>query len=71
MSKKRYRTDQVYELMSGPYDDSRPEYSHVKPAVKDNGQFSMVDCWICNEEGDIHPGYNVSPVPVLVEEFVT
>jgi hypothetical protein len=25
------------------------------------------DCWITDKNGNIHPGYNVSPVPVSIE----
>lgn len=67
---KRYNVSQTYKLKSGPYDSERPEFDHVNPCYPDNGQLTIVDCWVCTSHGKIHPGYNVAPVPILVEEFV-
>lgn len=30
----------------------------------------IVDCWIVNDVGEVHPGYNESPVPVRFEDLV-
>ena len=45
-----------------PYDEQRPEYDCYNPV--DTGRWWMVDCWVCNAAGEIHPGYSVAPVPV-------
>lgn len=29
-----------------------------------SGNFEIVDCWVCDEQGNVHPGYNTSGVPV-------
>ena len=38
------------------------KYNCYCPA--DTGDFWLVDCWVCDDQGNIHPGYSVSPVPV-------
>lgn len=37
------------------------EYCYVIP--HDTGSYWMIDCWIVNEKGEKHPGYDVAPVP--------
>lgn len=32
---------------------------------------TMVDCWIVNQEGDRHPGYDQCPVPVRIQDVDT
>lgn len=46
-----------------PHDPERPEFDCYMPAT-DMEECWMADCWICNEFGEVHPDYNVSPVPV-------
>jgi hypothetical protein len=69
MSKIRFTADSIYESVSGPYDEDQPQFDCLMPAMDDNGQFSIVDCWITDRQGNIHPGYNVSPVPVTVSNI--
>ena len=45
-----------------PHDEDRPEYDCYSPV--ETGRWWMVDCWVCNAAGEIHPGYNVAAVPV-------
>ena len=45
-----------------PYDEERPEFDCYMPVF--SGDFEVVDCWVCDEHGNKHEGYNVSPVPV-------
>lgn len=65
----RFTTTNIYEKLQGPYDDDNPQFDCVRPALDDNGQFSIVDCWIVDRKDNIHPGYNVSPVPIPVSEI--
>lgn len=48
--------------MHEPYDEDHPEYSCMRPA--ETGAFRVFDAWICDEQGRVHPGYAVSPVPI-------
>lgn len=65
----RFLSGQSFKLLTGPYDDDRPEFDCVQPAHDDNGVMHTVDCWIINRKYEIHPGYNVSPVPIPVSSF--
>jgi hypothetical protein len=65
----RFTNDGIYTHIDGPYDDDRPEYSYLLPAHDDNGIYQIVDCWIVDRTGHIHPGYNVSPVPIAVSSI--
>lgn len=47
------------------YDEDHPEYDCLKPEF--SGTTFCVDCWICDEEGNVHPDYNVAGVPVYVD----
>lgn len=67
--KKRFTKGSIYTLEDGPYDDNNKKYDCVMPVYDDNGEFYVVDCWITDKKGNVHPGYNVSPVPILVEDF--
>lgn len=68
MSEMRFSRRGRYK-MPEPYDPDNPEYDHAVPAIDDNGIMYCVDCWIVNSRGKRHPGYDVSPVPVLVSDF--
>jgi len=57
----------IYKAKDGAYDPERPEYNCYSPA--DSGDWSIMDCWVCDKQGNIHPGYNVSPVPVNAESL--
>ena len=69
MSKVRFTNDGIYKSVNGPYDEDHPQFDCLMPAMDDNGQFSIVDCWITDSQGNVHPGYNVSPVPVPVSNI--
>lgn len=43
------------------------KYNCYRPAL--TGSFYIVDCWVCDEAGNIHPGYNAKPVPVHVDNI--
>ena len=40
---------------------SLPGFEYLIPLY--SGTYYMVDCWIVNEEGAVHPGYNCAGVP--------
>lgn len=42
-------------------------YDHVETYGDCDGMW-MTDCWVVNDKGEIHPGYNGSPVPVRFED---
>ena len=55
----------IYKAKRGKiYDDDNPQFNCYSPVFE--GEFTIVDCWVCTKDGEIHPGYNVSPVPVYV-----
>jgi len=49
------------------YDEDAPEYDCFIPVS--SGRFHVTDCWICNEHGEIHPGYAVAGVPVNCDDI--
>ena len=67
--KIRFTCDGVYELTTGAYDESNPQFDCLKPAMDDNGRYIVVDCWVTDSQGNIHPGFTVSPVPVSVSNI--
>jgi hypothetical protein len=53
----------IYKAKRGHvYDQEKKQFDCYAPCY--TGDFGLVDCWVCDEEGNIHAGYNVSPVPV-------
>lgn len=58
----------MYEIEGSVYDEEWPEFAFYIPC--DSGNFWMVDCWIVDEEGNVHPGYDVAGVPVQTKNFV-
>jgi len=63
----RFTADGVYEALCGGVDSDAPKYRYWVPATDDNGEFWVVDCWPTDAEGEVHPGYGCSPVPVLAQ----
>jgi hypothetical protein len=58
-----FRNSLIYKAKRGKlYDPERPRFNCYRPAH--NGSYYVLDCWVCDENGEVHPGYNVSPVPV-------
>jgi len=68
---QRFVMGRIYMLEGGPVDDDYPEFDHVKPAMDDVEGLYIVDCWVCNEYGDICPGYSESPVPIHISDFAS
>ena len=70
MGNPRFKAGDRFPTKRQLYDsDDDEQYDHVEPAINDNGKFWLVDCWLVTEDGKVHPGYNVSPVPVRVEDI--
>lgn len=69
MAKKRFRKGDIFYKKRAPYDYAVPRYAYVMPVMDDNGIMVIVDCWVCDRDGNIHPGYSTSPVPISVDNF--
>jgi hypothetical protein len=44
-------------------------YIYAKPVDYAVGHY-IGDCWIVNKDGEIHPGYNCSPVPFNINSLI-
>jgi hypothetical protein len=53
----------MYLNLTDYEDDYGPEFGYLVPADYVDGDCQIGDCWVCNRNGDVHEGYNVSPVP--------
>ncbi|MBF0230975.1 MAG: hypothetical protein HQK63_15510 [Desulfamplus sp.] len=62
-------TGLIYRAKRGRiYRTDRPKdrrYDCYTPC--ETGDYCIVDCWVCDEYGNIHPGFNCSGVPVFTE----
>ena len=59
----------IYKAIE-PYDDDLPEYDCYTPNIDaDPEELYCFDCWVCNEQGDLHPEFDRSPVPVRTERL--
>lgn len=53
----------IYKAKRGRiYDTDRKKYNCYMPM--ETGDYGIVDCWVCTENGEIHHGYNNYGVPV-------
>lgn len=53
----------IYKAAPGEiYDDEAPEYDCYSP--DDDFKGDVCDCWVCDAEGNIHPGYDRQAVSV-------
>lgn len=46
-----------------PYDKEQPQYDCLMPA--ETGNYYAADCFICDQQGNICPGYSNAPMPIL------
>jgi len=65
---KKMITGVIYEAVE-PHDSERPEFDCYCPADYVMADNAIGDCWVCDEHGNIHPGYCNSPVPVCCENL--
>lgn len=53
----------IYKAKKGHiYDPAKKQYNCFKPAL--SGRYQILDCFPCDKNGRIHPGYATSPVPI-------
>ena len=50
------------ESTHGLFDDEYPDYKYFVPLH--TGRFDLVDCWVVNRNGDVHPDYDAAGVPI-------
>jgi hypothetical protein len=74
---KKFKSNQVYILDKdwadyySQVDDHNPDgkrYDFCK-SVKGSSGCYIADCWICDKNGNIHPGYCDSPVPMNINSL--
>ena len=64
MKHERMFSGIIYKAKRGCiYDDEKPRYNCYLPVDYANDCVTG-DCWVCDKNGNIHPGYNVCPVPI-------
>ena len=64
---QRFTADTLYELVA-PYDVEYPAYILALTSEFAAGT-RVADCWLFNANGELHPGYAVSPVPIAIEQM--
>ena len=62
-----FEVDTLYELVA-PYDAENPAYTLALTSEFAAGT-RVADCWLFNANGELHPGYAVSPVPIAIEQM--
>ena len=58
----------MYEVEDWVYDESKSEFMFFIPCI--SGNFWMVDCWIVDADGNVHPDHSTAGVPVATRSFV-
>lgn len=61
-----FDADTLYELVE-PYDAENPAYTLALTSEYAAGT-RVADCWLFNADGELHPGYAISPVPIAIEQ---
>lgn len=49
------------------YDEDASKYDCFIPVS--SGRYHVTDCWICNDQGEVHPCYAVAGVPVNCDDI--
>ena len=49
--------------------DEGQGYGYAETLTYADGTY-IADCWITNADGDIHPGYAESPIPVRFDDVI-
>lgn len=63
-----FRNSIIYKAKRGRiHDPQAPQFNCYRPAQ--NGAYSILDCWVCDAAGNVHPAFNVKPVPVHWENL--
>lgn len=66
-----FKSKTVYKLKDPKHFDDEEYgegYDHVETYGECDGMH-ITDCWVVNNKGEIHPGYNGSPVPVRFDDI--
>lgn len=63
---KRYLIKGAIYKSKNSYDHTNEKYDCFSPVHSGSGMY-VVDCWVCDSEGNIAEGLNVSPIPVMVD----
>lgn len=58
----------MYEIPGWVLDETWPEFKYMVPV--ESGKFWIVDCWIVNESGAVHPDYSVAGIPVHTRNMI-
>jgi hypothetical protein len=58
------QANKIYQIPGYIYDEERPEFDCFMPEY--TGDFWIVDCLICDKNGNLHPDYQKG-VPVHTE----
>ena len=61
-----FTANTLYELVE-PYDAENPAYILALTSEFAAGA-RVADCWLFNANGELHPGYAISPVPIAIEQ---
>lgn len=59
----------IYRAIGGAYDEDCPEYDCYCPCDYVGPQCVIGDYWVCDENGNIAPGYSNCGVPVCRENL--
>ena len=65
-----FKTSTVYRLKDPEHFDDEDHgvgFDHIETYGECDGMF-ITDCWVVNAEGEVHPGYESSPVPVRFDD---
>ena len=57
---KVFKFGKRYKIINPDPEDA--PYLYVEPVEYADGTW-LGDCWMVDKHGNVHPGYNVSPVP--------
>ena len=75
MKTKRFIPNAMYRWKRGnclgsnpPFDKYDKRYRFLK--ATDYNNCGMGDCWVVDEKGNLHPGYNISPIPIDIDSVV-
>lgn len=61
-----FEADTLHELVES-YDAGNPAYILALTSEFAAGT-RVADCWIFNANGELHPGYAISPVSIVIEQ---
>ena len=54
----------IFKAAERPYDEDCPEYDCYRPCDYVSPENMIGDCWVCDKNGNVAPGYFECGVPV-------